>query len=132
MTDKQHLNILAIDDDVVSLYALKAHLEDAHYNITCVKDLASAKSVLNDSNCNYSVILLDRLLGEDDTTIFLQELKQSPAHKHIPVIMITARADRSEVIDAVRSGAFDFVYKPVDPSVLLSMVQRALNNVDMI
>ena len=49
-------------------------------------------------------------------------------HPHIPVTMLTADASTQSVIDAMRSGARDYLCKPVDRDTLLASVRRALIN----
>ena len=120
-------NILVIDDDKICLKAIQHYLADANYKVTTASSIEEAWEVLSRGDQHFTVIVLDRVMLDKDSVILLNRIKSSPAHKHIPVIMVTAQAETKEVINAVRAGAFDFVYKPVDSSVLLPMVQRAIN-----
>jgi len=120
-------NILVIDDDKICLKAIQNYLMDAHYKVTTASSIAEAWDVLSRGDKHFTVIVLDRIILNEDSVSLLNRLKSSPAHKHIPVIMVTAQAERKEVINAVRAGAFDFIYKPVESSVLLPLVARAIN-----
>lgn len=120
-------NILVIDDDPIGRKVISSHLDDAGYTTTTASSMEKAWEILSDSNTNFLAILLDRLMYDRSGVELLNKIKASPAHKHIPVIMVTAHAERQEVIDAVRAGVFDFVYKPVNCDVLLPLVQRAIN-----
>lgn len=120
-------NILIIDDDLICARVLEKHLQDADFSTDTAHTNDEAWHFLTEAQRNYAVILLDRMMLNDSGVSLVNKIKSSPALKHVPVIMITAQAERDEVIDAVRAGVFDFVYKPVDADVLLPLVQRAIN-----
>lgn len=120
-------NILVVDDDKICAKVLETHLNDAGFHTDIKHSNDEAWDTLSAAQRNYAVILLDRLMLNTSGVGLVNKIKSSPALRHIPVIMITAQAERDEVIDAVRAGVFDFVYKPVDADVLLPLVHRAIN-----
>jgi len=52
-------------------------------------------------------------------------------HPHIPVILVTANDDIETVVDCMKTGAFDYLVKPVSSSRLITSVKRALERSDM-
>ncbi|MEI8255180.1 MAG: sigma-54 dependent transcriptional regulator, partial [Deltaproteobacteria bacterium] len=70
-------------------------------------------------------VLLDVRLRDGDGLAFLRELRAS-SHKGIPVVMATAYGDSDRTIEAMKSGAFDYVTKPFDLPTLLATLDRAL------
>ena len=127
--EKNH-TILIVDDDPICLRVLQAHLQDAGYKTILAGNGREAWEKLTGSHINFSVILADRVMLDIDGIELLKKVKASPALRHIPVIMVTGEADRKEVIDAVKFGVFDFVYKPLDSEILLPLVARAISHVD--
>lgn len=72
------------------------------------------------------LILLDAMMPVKDGLSTLTELKQDPARCHVPVIMMTARRSRSDVLTALRAGAADYVTKPFSPEDLALRVEGLL------
>jgi len=77
------------------------------------------------------VVLLDLMLPPtgrvDDGLALLEELVC--AHPHLKVVVLTGSGDRKVALSAIARGAFDFLHKPVDPDVLLVVLQRAFSRV---
>ncbi|WP_417244043.1 sigma-54-dependent transcriptional regulator [Celeribacter sp.] len=71
------------------------------------------------------IVLTDiRMAGLDGFSV-LKAAKQ--AAPEVPVVMITGHGDVRLAIAAIKAGAYDFLEKPVQPDVLISMMQRTLN-----
>jgi CheY-like chemotaxis protein len=74
------------------------------------------------------VILLDIMMPEMDGWEVYNRLKQNPRSQHIPVIVVTARAQPSEKIAALREqGVDDYITKPFGPVQLLQSIERVLD-----
>jgi YesN/AraC family two-component response regulator len=58
----------------------------------------------------------------------LEKLKSSDATRHIPVIMLTARADTRDKLKALRIGVDDYLLKPFDEEELLARIENLLKN----
>src|SRR5690606_20627828 len=56
----------------------------------------------------------------------LKQIRESEAHCHMPVVMLTASCDRKTRIHALDVGATDFIAKPVDPFELIPRVRNML------
>ncbi len=70
------------------------------------------------------VVVTDmRLPGADGLTLIREAIDIDP---ELPVIMITGHGDVSLAVEAMRSGAYDFIPKPFSPEHLVEVVQRAL------
>ena len=82
---------------------------------------------------------LDKLEGEDVGLIlsdwnmpemngkqFVEELKANDKYKDIPIIMITTRGMKEDVITAVKLGVAGYVVKPFTPDILKGKIQKAL------
>src|SRR5690349_13934317 len=68
-------------------------------------------------------ILLDLRMPEMDGLELLRRLKER--HDRSPVVMISGQADIPDAVDAIKSGAFDFVQKPFQKERLLDVIHDA-------
>ncbi|MFT3773996.1 MAG: ATP-binding protein [Minicystis sp.] len=71
------------------------------------------------------VIVSDVMMPEIDGCELVARLKQDPALRDIPVILLTARASRSEAVGGLEGGADDYLAKPFDPAELKARVRAA-------
>ena len=76
------------------------------------------------------LILLDVMLPGSDGFEICRRLKSGERTRHIPVIMVTAKADDTNVVTGLELGADDYVTKPFSPKVLLARVRRTLRRGD--
>jgi len=72
------------------------------------------------------LILLDLMLPGKDGLQICRELKQSNATRDIPVVMMTAKGEESDIITGLELGAEDYVVKPFSPKVLVARVRTVL------
>jgi len=72
----------------------------------------------------YALCLTDMRLADGSGLDLVREISQ--LYPHTPVAMITAFGNQEAAVGALKAGAFDFVSKPVDLSVLRGLVQHAL------
>lgn len=118
--------ILLVEDDPGLQKQLKWSLAD--YELVMAADRDSA--VVQLRRHEPAVVLLDLGLppdadGASEGLAALQQiLSLAPATK---VIVVTGNLDRSNAVEAIRLGAYDFFQKPFDPDVLALMIARALH-----
>ena len=72
------------------------------------------------------LVLLDVMMPEPNGFQVCSRLKQHESTRHIPVVMLTAKAEAKDVTRAFNSGASDYVVKPYDPVVLQQKVVQNL------
>ncbi len=117
--------LLLVDDDAAFRKVYGGLLADAGWDVVEAADRASARQAIEKRR--FPVVLLDLMLPPDGTVeAGLQQLDEvlarSPATK---VVVCSGAGDLRHMLGAVRAGAYDFLTKPVDPDVLLVVVQRA-------
>jgi DNA-binding response OmpR family regulator len=71
------------------------------------------------------MILLDMEMPKVSGLDFLKQLRKSPAFYHIPVIIVSSHGTADIIISAKKTGAKDFVVKPINPKTLLEKVHAA-------
>jgi two-component system, OmpR family, alkaline phosphatase synthesis response regulator PhoP len=72
------------------------------------------------------LILLDLMLPGKDGLEICRILKRDEQAGHIPVVMMTARGDESDIVMGLELGAEDYVVKPFSPKVLIARVKAVL------
>ena len=119
--------ILLIDDELIPRKVISSTLERAGYTVdTCENGQEGLNTLLNNEPNTYFLIILDWMMPIMDGIAFLHELKKHASLLVIPVIMLTAVDDSTEVVQAIEAGATDYLTKPVDPAALLSLIEEFL------
>lgn len=75
---------------------------------------------------NPDLILLDLMLPGKDGLSVCRELKEDGATRDLPVVMVTARGEESDVVAGLELGAEDYVVKPFSPKVLAARIRSVL------
>jgi DNA-binding response OmpR family regulator len=117
--------ILIIEDerDVVDLLAL--HLrKSGKFAVSTANDGASGLDKAR--NERPAFIILDLMLPKMPGLEVCKVLKTDPATRHIPIMMLTAKAEEIDRIVGLEFGADDYVTKPFSPKELLARVRRAM------
>ncbi len=114
--------ILIVEDDITFSQLLESFLKKNGYAISIANSVKSSLKLLE--NNTYDILLLDyRLPDGVGLDIFLQ-VKES--QNFIPAIIMTSFNDVRTAVNAMRSGAFDYITKPVNPDELLMVIKNAL------
>lgn len=114
--------VAVVDDDPTIRRVIAEWLEGSGHR---VQTYANGHTFLN-SRARPVAVLLDVELGDLSGLDILPRLRQ--AEPNVPVIMITAQDQAETVVHAMRSGAYDYLVKPLDRSRLLTTLDRALNH----
>ena len=119
--------ILVVDDeeDIRELVALNLDRE-GYKVLTCEtgeQALAVARSKTPD------LVVLDLMLPGIDGLEVCKRLKADPGLRHIPVVMLTAKGEESDIVAGLELGADDYITKPFSGKVLVARVRRLLRKV---
>ncbi len=114
--------ILIVDDDRKTRDILKVILEAKGWTSAEACDGQEALDIYR--NVNPSVVLLDMRMPKLSGLETLQELRI--IDNDLPVIIITAHADVTEAVNAIKLGAYDFIMKPLDFEMLAIIISRAM------
>jgi len=120
-------NILAVDDEPINLSLIENFLDDDEYEVTSFESAVNALVFIK-KNPNFDVILLDRMMPDLNGIEFLDKIKNIDNLKNIPVIMQTAAAERSQVIEGIDAGVYYYLTKPYDNKVLISLIKAAISD----
>ena len=119
--------ILVVDDETSIREMLVISLESAGYNVLQAENAKTAHSLVLDGHPD--LILLDWMMPVTTGLELLRRLKRDEMTDHIPVIMLTAKAEESSKISGLDSGADDYIAKPFSPRELLSRIKAILRRV---
>lgn len=115
-------SLLVIDDDNALLYSIRKSLERPDLRVHVANSGSSGLQIFQDERP--TVVLLDLRLNEASGLDVLKELRALDGS--VPVIMFTAFSTTDATIEATKSGAFDYLLKPVDLGKLRDTVARAI------
>ncbi len=115
-------NILVIDDEPDILELLELTLSRMGHNTKCAANSAEAMQLLESND--FDLCLTDMRLPDGSGIDIVSHIQQH--HTSLPVAVITAHGNMEDAVNALKSGAFDFVSKPVDLKVLRGLVESAL------
>ncbi|MBA3037839.1 MAG: sigma-54-dependent Fis family transcriptional regulator [Desulfobacterium sp.] len=119
---EQVFNILVVDDEESMRELLDVMLSGEGYNITCAESGSKAISLLEKNN--FDLLLCDIRLGDMTGIDVLEAAKKKDQHP--VVIMISAYASTEKAIEAMNSGAYDYVPKPFNNEELKLTIANAL------
>lgn len=118
--------ILIADDDAISLRVLKEYLLTANYPIVEATHGKQAWELLQQSPDEFVLAIIDRVMPHLHGIDLVRKMKQHPLLKDTPVIMLTGISEKEEVIEALRAGVNEFLYKPVEKELLIAVVKKIL------
>ncbi len=124
MSATDSATVLVVDDepDLRTLYELTLLREG--YEVTSAPDLAQARELLGLDR--FDVLITDMRLPDGLGLELLREL--GAAQRTEKSIVITAYGSAENAVEALKSGAFDYLTKPVDPKQLRAAVRAALQS----
>jgi two-component system phosphate regulon response regulator PhoB len=121
--------ILVVDDEKDILDLIQMSLEREGYKVyamesgeECVK---KAREKMPD------MIILDLMLPGMDGLDVCRVIKNDSKTRHIPIIMLTAKGEESDVVTGLEMGADDYITKPFSPKVLNARIKSVLRKVSI-
>jgi len=120
--DASKLPVLVVEDNREALFIYEKYLKGTEFQVVPAQDLKEARRALDEFKP--IAIVLDVLLQGEHSWNLLQELKQNPATKDIPVFVVTVVENQSK---AMALGATAFHAKPIDRAWLLNQLQATLD-----
>lgn len=121
-TVKEHILVVEDESDLQEL--IKFNLIKEGYRVDCASSGQEALNKVRESQPN--LIVLDILLPGIDGLEVCRTLKNNPETSQIPIIMVTAKAEESDIITGLEMGADDYLTKPFSPKVLVARIRALL------
>jgi two-component system phosphate regulon response regulator PhoB len=120
--------ILVVDDEPAAAELVAFNLKQAGFDVRTASD--GAEAIRKVQSLQPSLIVLDLMLPELDGLEVCKLLRNDPATRRIPIIMLTARAAEVDRILGLELGADDYVTKPFSPRELVLRIRKRLEHSD--
>ena len=117
-------HVLVVEDDEATRGALRALLDDAGYLCDEASDGERAVAAMRDAR--FDLVLLDLGLPGMSGADVHRQLRRDPRTRFMPIVFLTALADRQVKLAELEAGAEDFITKPYDADELLARVGSAV------
>jgi two-component system phosphate regulon response regulator PhoB len=117
-------NILIVDDEEDVLELVHYNLQKEGYQTDTA---VCGEEVVKQARAKQpDLIILDLMLPGIDGLQVCKILKSDPKTQNIPIIMLTAKGEETDIVMGLELGADDYVTKPFSPKVLVARVRRVL------
>ncbi len=114
--------ILLVEDDANFGTVLKDYLAMNDYNVTLAKD--GLEGLIMFKNADYDLCILDVMMPRKDGFTLAQDIRSKD--KNIPIIFLTAKSMKEDILKGYQVGADDYLNKPFDSEVLLHKIKAIL------
>ena len=116
--------ILVVDDQIPNIELLEAFLVPQGYDILRALNGEEALSTLSSNDID--LILLDVMMPGLDGFEVTRRVRENPAFRQLPIILVTALREMSDHVKGIEAGCDDFISKPIDKTELLARVRALL------
>lgn len=121
-------NILCVDDEQDILDIVQMCLSEiGNYNVTVIDSVVDA--VYRLPSINPDLILMDMMMPSMNGMEAIRQVRAQEKFRDIPIVLMTARVQASEVQDYMTGGATAVIAKPFDPMTLAEQVQAIWDNI---
>ena len=117
--------MLVIDDDPVILELLRVNFEIEGFDVLTAHDGDEGLELAQSSHPD--VVISDIMMPRRDGLQLLSDLKGDPRTEGLPVILLSAKAQKSEVQHGLDLGADDYITKPFDPIKLIERLNAVVD-----
>jgi DNA-binding NtrC family response regulator len=125
---KDALRLLIVDDEEASRYGMRRALSTFGFNVSEADSAEAARALIRQQEPD--LMLLDVNLPGMNGLDFLRELKSSNGNSPL-VIIVTAHGSERMAVEAVKSGAYDYISKPFELDDLRLVVKNASENIQL-
>lgn len=118
------LQVLLVDDERELLVAVQEVLEDRGMKVSCGKSCGDAERLWRTARPD--VAILDYMLPDGTALDLIQKFKENDPT--VPIVVLTGHGTIELAVEAVKAGAENLLPKPANPSALLDVIHRSLEN----
>ncbi|MFN0158392.1 MAG: sigma-54-dependent transcriptional regulator [Bacteroidota bacterium] len=126
--NNNEVGILIVDDELIVRESLSKWFAEGGYRVDVAENAASALKKLQANHWN--IMFVDIRMPGMDGIELLHRIKET--NKHIAVIIITAFAAVETAVKSLKDGAYDYITKPIDPDYLDHLVEKILQEQELL
>ncbi|NRA46098.1 MAG: response regulator [Oligoflexales bacterium] len=119
------MSILIVEDDEITATRLAEQLKKRDYVTQTLGDGESCLQLIEENPPE--LILLDYMLPGISGLEVLSKVREKYSLVELPVILATAKNDPSEVVNALKLGANDYITKPINIDIISSRINRSFH-----
>ena len=124
MIDRK-VRILLVDDDIMNGELLKKRLDKReNFDCTYVKSPLECLQIFDKQD--FDIVLLDIVMPEMSGNDVLKEIRKTKNSFELPIIMVTAKDEASDVIASLKNGANDYITKPINMDIAIARMNTQL------
>ena len=117
--------ILVADDDPIVLKFLHALLTDAGYEVLTADDGEKALQGIREARPD--LVVLDLVMPYRDGFEICRAVRESPATRGVPIIILSVKEKEGDVLRCFELGADDYIRKPFNALELLARIKKVLD-----
>jgi two-component system, chemotaxis family, chemotaxis protein CheY len=122
------LKILAVDDSPTMRRIIVNTLKRAGYeNVTEASDGKDALAKMKVEQFNF--VITDWNMPEMDGLTFVSQIRSMDEFKDMPILMVTTRSVKDDIIEAMKAGVNNYIVKPFTPETLGEKIGQVLKSV---
>jgi len=115
--------LLIVDDDIINLQVAKNYLYKEYFVITAMNGEEALEQI---EKINFDLVLVDIMMPRMSGYELCKRLREKYSFYDLPVIMLTARNNVSDLVAGFKAGANDYITKPVNRDELLSRIRNLI------
>ncbi|WP_226670145.1 response regulator transcription factor [Metabacillus litoralis] len=119
--------VLLIDDEQRMLDLLSLYIEP--YGYTCFKKTSGIEGLEFLQHKNVDIVILDIMMPEMDGWKTCEKIR---AISNVPIIMLTARSEKEDIVKGLKKGADDYLVKPFNEEELLARIEAIMRRTSRI
>jgi DNA-binding response OmpR family regulator len=118
--------VLIIEDDPLNLDVMVRRMSARGFRAVTAASGTEGLAKFSAESDDIDLILLDLMLPDVNGMTVLRQIRHTHPEDVLPIIVVSARTDAEDVIDALDAGANDYVTKPIHFPVLIARIRAAL------
>lgn len=93
------------------------------------QDGVEALDILKLEEINF--VITDWIMDNVDGIEFTKEVRKLEENKNLPILMITAKGNKTDIIEAIQAGVNDYLVKPLSPNILEMKVKALIEKFEL-
>ena len=106
------MHVLIADDEPVSRRLLQSYLQKWEYEVTTAQNGAEAWRLFQETN--FAIVITDWMMPEVDGLELIRRIRATQRPGYVHATLLTAKAQKEDLVEGMEAGADDFLTKPFD------------------
>src|ERR1700733_6291321 len=123
-TDVAAIRVLVVDDGEDNRIILNRRLSKRGFEVVEADNGLAALALIAEQS--FDLVLLDIMMPGIDGIEVLKRIRTTLSPDRLPVLMVTAKASNTDVVEALELGANDYITKPIDFSIAFARIKTQI------